>query len=80
MFGGSLALETTEDALNDVDIATVTETKFCDMTLPADVAIPGYIAVRRDRDDIGGGVAVWAKSDISVTQISQLDGLEHEIK
>ena len=63
------------------DIIIVTETKFSPEKISdSEVSLPGYAPpIRCDRNENGGGVAVWIKSDLAFQQLQQLNCLHHEI-
>ena len=64
----------------NVDVAIVTETKLCSDNCSHELTIPGYSPpIRKDRDAHGGGVAVWARSELSITHHDDIDCRDHEL-
>ena len=63
------------------DIIIVTETKFSPEKISdSEASLPGYAPpIRCDRNENGGGVAVWIKSDLAFQHLQQLNCLHHEI-
>ena len=63
------------------DITIVTETKFSPEKISdSEASFPGYAPpIRCDRNENGGGVAVWIKSDLAFQHLQQLNCLRHEI-
>ena len=64
---------------HNIDIAIVTETKLSEQSVSSDVCVTGYITIRHDRNSAGGGVGIWAKSGLSIAELSYLNNPEHEI-
>ena len=62
-----------------IDVAVVTETKYGQSTLDSGTLVPGYTVIRKDRNEAGGGVAIWAKSNLSVTQLIHVACGSHEV-
>ncbi len=56
----------------DPDILVLTESWLRKNISNVDIALPGYNIFRADRDGRGGGVAVYVKSDISVTVLDSI--------
>ena len=57
----------------------MTETKLSEQSVASDVCVTGYITIRRDRNSAGGGVGIWAKSGLSIPELSYLNNPELEI-
>ena len=64
---------------HNIDVAVVTETKYGQSTLDSETLEPGYTVIRKDRNEAGGDVAIWAKSELSVTQLTQVACGSHEV-
>jgi len=64
-----------------VDIAVVTETKITmDKFNVADSSLPGYCTpFRLDRDEHGGGVAVWVRNNIPSMEVTDISSGGHEL-
>ena len=55
-----------------VDIFGINETKLDDSIDNAEVHIQGYNLYRKDRNRLGGGVAIYARDALNVKNMSQL--------
>ena len=64
---------------NNIDIAVVTETKLSDSIPSSLVSVPGYTIIRRDRDAAGGGVGIWARTYLFITQITNIPDEDFEL-
>lgn len=65
---------------HDIDVAIITETKFSAETSLADFTFPGYSnPIRKDRDALGGGVAVWVKSSYAVQHLDNVPTADQEV-
>ena len=62
-----------------LSVLGISETKMDFDTHPSAYAIPGYCCVSKPRNRYGGGVAIYIRSDIPFTRISNLESrvLEH---
>ena len=66
---------------SNADVAIVTETKITSTKFtPQEAAVPGYSgALRRDRSEFGGGIAVWIRNSLIYHHLELCDLPDHEV-
>ena len=57
---------------SEFDIFCLNETRLANSVADLEVSIPNYSLFRKDRSRVGGGVAIYVKSNIDCTVISEL--------